>query len=593
MAVTRLMDQSDGELIFEIFVGSLMLIAALCFVIYKICFDTDDENEYRLLASEVVTNDIPRDFLNDDRALARLADTYDFGHLFPEEQTSYLNGEEFTVNNPPLFNHARGKSYTPAIDKIIKDCGIDAFFFEQDAPTMSPRFVVADKTEINFMNNDIPYSTATAVLNYALPVRSRSYSDTVYFETKIFEYEATPNSHFSIGLVTKPYPSSFRLPGYNSFSIGYESTGNLKINKPFPTPLQQHQGEQSEYNALVLPALSQSDVVGFGYVVSSGTIFITRNGKKILDIMKGCYVDLYPAIGCFSTNAKFQVNLGQMGFVWIEANVRKYGFVSTSDFKKLGGDRGLAALPGYENAETDKILDKGDDLPPRYPDEELDFFGRSIKTGTSSKFTNLQTPQGGTGKETIENEKLKPAPDTITDDPDEVMDLRQRLYEQKLQNSSESSPLIGNTPDIDYDSTTDKSKQDKQPKATTPSDEEVNAGTTNVSTESVQQTQNSSISEQTSQVIPTYLEDVLSDHRNHNEQSTSILTLSSKIPIRESVQSSSNNVTDTNAKNDESTSQVPISEPVHEVESDHPQTKTSTTNAKKKKKKSSKKKKRK
>ena len=127
----------------------------------------------------------------------------------------------------------------------------------------------------------MPYSTATAVLNYPLPVRNRVYSDIVYFETKVSNsIMKTILMLISIGLVTKPYPSAFRLPGYNKFSIGYESTGNLKINKPFPTPLQQHQDEHSEYNALVLPALQQSDIVGFGYVVSTGTIFITRNGKK-------------------------------------------------------------------------------------------------------------------------------------------------------------------------------------------------------------------------------------------------------------------------------------------------------------------------
>ena len=81
---------------------------------------------------------------------------------------------------------------------------------------------------------------------------------------------------------------------------------------------------------------------------------------KVLDVMKGCFVDLYPAVGCFSTNAKFQVNLGQLGFVWIEANVRKYGFVSTSDYKKISGDRGLASLPQYDKVivEGDKVLIK-------------------------------------------------------------------------------------------------------------------------------------------------------------------------------------------------------------------------------------------
>ena len=402
-------------------------------------------------------NDVPREFLNDEESLLQLADSFDFTNLSPEEQGAYLKGQEFTTNNPPDFNNVRGKTFTADDEKLIKECGIGAFQFEPDHDVMDQRFIVADKCELNFHNNDMPYSTATAVLNYPLPVKNRVYSDTVYFETKIFEFnnENNPNAHFSIGLVTKPYPSSFRLPGYNKFSIGYESTGNLKINKPFPTPLQQHQDEHSEYNALVLPPLQQSDIVGFGYVISTGTIFITRNGRKVLDVMKGCFVDLFPAVGCFSTNAKFQVNLGQLGFVWIEANVRKYGFVSTSDYKKLAGDRGLASLPQYDRVVedgVDKVLDKGEELPPRYPEEELDFFGRAandnVRVG-SSAVHNKMSEKNELGDVEIGNEIKEPAEGSstqVTDEPEEIMDLRERIYEQNIQNETstidESTPLI-------------------------------------------------------------------------------------------------------------------------------------------------------
>lgn len=468
MGLNQLTILEDETMAFGIVAGSIVVVIGICFAIYKICIEDDLEEGYSPLANDVTTHDVPRDFLNDEESLRHLADTYDFTHLSPEEQGAYLKGKEFSQQNPPNYHHARGKSFTAEDDAIIEDKGINAYYFDQD-DSGNPRFIVGDRTDIDFSNNDSPYSTATAVLNYALPVKNRSYSDTVYFETKIFEYIDNPNSHFSIGLVTKPYPNAFRLPGYNSFSIGYESTGNLKINKPFPTPLQQHQGERSEYNALVLPPLSQSDVVGFGYVVSTGTIFITRNGKKVLDVMKGCFVDMFPAVGCFSTNAKFQVNLGQLGFVWIEANVRKYGFVSTSDYKKLQGERGLAALPDYDNADTDKILDKGEDLPPKYPDEEIDFFGRSIVRGSSSKqFRSRHQPPFGnfdSEKEEIDNEEekddLKPPKSKITHDPEEIMDLRERIYEQNVQNNNEFTPLMGNTPDYASTLNKDLKSQDK------------------------------------------------------------------------------------------------------------------------------------
>ncbi|GEQ70631.1 hypothetical protein JCM33374_g4309 [Metschnikowia sp. JCM 33374] len=364
---------------------ALVFISWLAFWVAGFSYDTEETRP--LLHDVFRSGDVDHAFLNDEESLVALADEHEFSTLSPEEQRAYLRGEEFSKNYPPDPGHVRGKSFTREADLVIKDCGINAFEFEQEPEILTARFVVEDRTEISFTHNDASYSTATAVSRYALPTKNRS-TDTVYFEVKVFEFaEDVPNAHFAIGLVTKPYPSSFRLPGYNNFSMAYESTGNLKINKPFPTPLQQHRGDNSLYNALVLPPLKQSDVVGFGYVVSSGTYFITRNGKKIMDVMKGCYLDLYPAVGCFSTNAKFQVNFGQMGFVWIEANVRKYGFFSASD-KRFAGQRGLASLPEYGNALSlnDKLLDKGDELPPEYPTEEFDFFGRKIRVGSSSQF---------------------------------------------------------------------------------------------------------------------------------------------------------------------------------------------------------------
>lgn len=385
--------------------GTLLLIAsAVGFVIFVIvtyfllrCIIPRNGDEYRPLLNSAFNNgDVDRNFLNDEESLVHLAEEFNYGTLSPEEQRAFLEGEEFLSNNPPDPKHTRGRTFTTEDDLLIKDCGINAFEFEQEKEILAARYIVEDRTEVNFLNNETSYSTATAVLNYPLPSKGRV-PDTIYFEIKVFEFvNDSPNAHFALGLVTKPYPSSFRLPGYNNFSLAYESTGNLKINKPFPTPLQQHRGEQSLYNAQVLPPLAQSDIVGFGYMVNTGTIFITRNGKKIMDVMKGCYLDMHPAIGCFSCNGKFQANFGQMGFVWIEANVRKYGFFSTSD-RRLAGQRGLAFLPEYGNTTLlkDKLLGKGDDLPPEYPENEFDFFGRridnNVEEGTSAQLQNKKT----------------------------------------------------------------------------------------------------------------------------------------------------------------------------------------------------------
>lgn len=479
------MDSTNFIFVFSLF--SVCCFLLIFFIIFRIFFNNSERNEYSFIGSEILGSEVPREFLNDEEALNNLALEYDFTHLSPEEQSSYLRGEEFAKINPPNFHHTRGKSYSHEDELLLKERGINAFEFEQESDVLHGRYIVADRTEIHFNNNDMPYSTATSILNYSLPIKNRSYSDTVYFEVKVFEFQSgeNPNGHFAIGLVTKPYPSDFRLPGYNNFSIAYESTGNLKINKPFPTPLQQHQGENSQYNALVLPPLQQSDIVGFGYVVSTGTLFITRNGKKVMDVMKGCFIDLYPAVGCFLTNAKFQANLGQLGFVWIEANVRKYGFVSNSDYKKIKGEQGLAALPEYGNSNTvegDKLLEMGEELPPRYPEDELDFFGRSskdvFKVGSSSKSQKQSRVAPDNEKEDLEEPKREPKAleehrsSLITNDPEEVMDLRERLYEQNITSpddelNNERTPLLeansGSQPNFEVTGTsTSREVNDKE-----------------------------------------------------------------------------------------------------------------------------------
>ncbi|CAH2356073.1 protein Ssh4p [[Candida] railenensis] len=456
---------------------------ALFVCVYKVFFKSSASGEYSLLSGGgrlgsygSGNSAIPRDFLNDEEALNHLAEEYDFTLLQQEEQIAYLRGEEFSKQTPPNFDNQRGSSYTMIEELAIRERGINAFEFEQDQDFLQPRFIVDDKTEINFINNDKPFSCCTSVLNYSLPVKGRLLTDIVYFETKVFEYDQTidSNQHFAIGLVTKPYPNHFRLPGYNNFSISYESTGNLKINKPLPTPLQQHKEENSQYNALILPPLQQSDIVGFGYIISTGTIFITHNGKKVMDIMKGCFADLYPAVGCFQSNIKFQVNIGQLGFVWIEANVRKYGFVSSSDFKKIKGDRGLTSLPEYANT-ADKLLAKGEELPPRYPEEELDFFGRSLSSnlnpGTSAQLEQ-QNEKKQDDNEEDEQDEVDEQKSTnlhsssiITNEPEDVMDLRERIYEQRtgegaieeeddlyengsLPVQSETQQLLSNSDDV-------------------------------------------------------------------------------------------------------------------------------------------------
>lgn len=75
--------------------------------------------------------------------------------------------------------------------------------------------------------------------------------------------------------------------------------------------------------------------------------------------------------GLESDEVELHVNLGQVGFVFIEANVKKYGFGS------VYGEIGIP--PSYTGNEikTDTILQRGEDIPPKYCDDRDtdDFFG--------------------------------------------------------------------------------------------------------------------------------------------------------------------------------------------------------------------------
>lgn len=66
-------------------------------------------------------------------------------------------------------------------------------------------------------------------------------------------------------------------------------------------------------------------MLGVGYRPRTGTVFFTRNGKKLEDAFVGLNRhNLFPTVGANSA-CTIHVNLGQAGFVFIEANVKKWG----------------------------------------------------------------------------------------------------------------------------------------------------------------------------------------------------------------------------------------------------------------------------
>lgn len=128
--------------------------------------------------------------------------------------------------------------------------------------------------------------------------------------------------------------------GWHKSSIAYTSTGHRRYNQPFiPT----------NYG----PSYVQGDVVGVGYRPRTGSVFFTRNGKKLDDVVHGLKTqNFFPTIGA-NGPCTVHVNFGQSGFVFIEANVKKWGLAPMTG--------SLAPPPPYGSEQGSILLEAGRD----------------------------------------------------------------------------------------------------------------------------------------------------------------------------------------------------------------------------------------
>lgn len=126
--------------------------------------------------------------------------------------------------------------------------------------------------------------------------------------------------------------------GFHKTSVAYLSTGHRRYNQPF-TP--------TAYG----PEYVQGDVIGVGYRPRTGTIFFTRNGKKLDDAAQGLKSqNFFPTVGA-NGPCTVHVNFGQMGFVFIEANVKKWGLAPMTG--------SLAPPPPYGSEQGSILLETG------------------------------------------------------------------------------------------------------------------------------------------------------------------------------------------------------------------------------------------
>ncbi|GAA5863695.1 hypothetical protein JCM3774_001217 [Rhodotorula dairenensis] len=192
----------------------------------------------------------------------------------------------------------------------IQEKGVSAWSFEPDYES-NPAIIVESRTEITFLADGqgmAPEEGGGCSVQSNLPVPKLN--DVYYFECKM--YEKPPATNVSIGLATKPYPS-FRMPGVSRYSVGYHSQDGFKSHSfPFTA---------TSYG----PVLLEGDTLGVGYRPRTGTVFFTRNGKKLEDAFVGFNKrNVFPTIGADGP-CSVHVNLGQAGYVFIEANVKKWG----------------------------------------------------------------------------------------------------------------------------------------------------------------------------------------------------------------------------------------------------------------------------
>ncbi|KAL1882678.1 hypothetical protein VTK73DRAFT_1590 [Phialemonium thermophilum] len=236
-------------------------------------------------------------------------------------RTEYLRAKAFIAANPP---ESAQTDISLSQYLAIQEKGVSAWEFEPELEIAN--CFVEGRTQIEFFDSE-----CTVMCNLPVPKQNEVY----YWEAKI--YEKPENTLISIGMATKPYPL-FRLPGFHKCSVAYLSTGVRRYNQPFtPTP----------YG----PPYVQGDVIGVGYRPRTGTIFFTRNGKKLEDIVHGLKSqNFFPAVGA-NGPCIVDVNLGQAGFVFIEANVKKWGLAPVTG--------SLAPPPPYGSEQGSILLAAG------------------------------------------------------------------------------------------------------------------------------------------------------------------------------------------------------------------------------------------
>ncbi|PSS18671.1 hypothetical protein M430DRAFT_102082 [Amorphotheca resinae ATCC 22711] len=305
--------------------GSALLIGLIFLVVYFFRYTSSG----RILLDRLGR---PGEY-DDEQAFAR-EEAEALEEMDDLQRTEYFRAKAFVQANPPdsLPTDISLSQYL-----AIQEKGVSAWEFEPELEIAN--CFVEGRTEIEFFDSE-----CSVLSNLPLPKQNEVY----YWESKI--YDKPESTLISIGVATKPYPL-FRLPGWHKYSVAYISSGHRRYNQPFNGPA---------YG----PQFVQGDVIGVGYRPRTGTIFFTRNGKKLEDVAHGLKSqNLFPAVGA-NGPCTVHVNFGQSGFVFIEANVKKWGLAPMTG--------SLAPPPPYGSEQGSILLEAGREGAPsshgNYPD---------------------------------------------------------------------------------------------------------------------------------------------------------------------------------------------------------------------------------
>ncbi|KAI9188110.1 hypothetical protein H9P43_002501 [Blastocladiella emersonii ATCC 22665] len=232
-------------------------------------------------ALDYVRNNPPRPLALDAQILKRMASPANWSFVVPPDHDAFVSIEDGT--RVTLFGQPISRAGLDTDLAIVPNLPLPLIATEPPA--------TADATAT-------PGPTTRAIL---------------YFEVTVVNMD--PQTTVAVGLTTAPWPT-FRLPGWNAWSVGYHSDDGRCYSSD--------DGQGVEYSK----PYRIDDVIGVGVNTGDWSVFFTRNGVKLATVSSARVpaprLAVHPAIGA-NGRASLEVNFGTWPFKWEPANEGQFG----------------------------------------------------------------------------------------------------------------------------------------------------------------------------------------------------------------------------------------------------------------------------